>query len=509
MSETVSGASAVPLPGSTPTIHFGKRHALISAVVFLYIAGCILSFSAKEAFSLILLPAVPLVFFIQPDPRRWVLALPLAVALGYPEIDLGPFPIYVSTVLVLATYIIYLLTKSASLSPSPPLGVFGKLLLFSYLAQMASLFVTIHVHEQHTVSAVREAHKSFFPMLLTVLVIDWYARPEWYERMLKGIVISLFVLSVYGMFQFHSGGAWAAGEVSQGYEIAGRVFATIRGGANSYSGFLELTVPVTLAAVFFLQKTRWKLLCGITTLLGVLNGLYTYSRGCFIALTTACILYLMYRFRRMVWVPLLAVTAFTGFMAANAETFNRQLILITNPRAAMVEATLIHRYVAYSGYIRGIMNSPVTGVGWGARHYYAGRTSLYSFWEERYEQSIDHVREFQGLDSLVFDMFLKGGAASMASLLLLAGAVFHVARRAWRRRSENEMAVGVILAVTAFCVHQLVDNLLHWPQTGSFFWITLGMLAILGGYGKENRIAADSADTQECGRESRPEPLKE
>lgn len=509
MSETASGGSVPPLPGTTATIQFNKRHAIVAGLLFLYIAGCIMSFSAPQAISFILLPALPLILFVQPDPRRWVLLVPLAVSLGYPEIDLGPFSIFMSTAVVLATYLIYLLTKSASLSPPPRLGVFGRLLLFSYLAQMVSLLVTIHVHEQHTVSAVREAHKSFIPMLLTVIVIDWYAKPEWFTRLLKGIVVSLFVLTVYGIFQFHTGMAWSAGEVASGYEIAGRVFATIRGGANSYSGFLELTVPVTLAATFHLRETRWRLFCGITTLLGVLNGLYTYSRGCFFVLTTASIVFLVYRFRRMVWVPMLAAAAFAGFLAANAETFNRQLILVTNPRAAMVEATIIHRYVAYSGYIRGIMNSPVTGVGWGARHFYAGRTNLYSFWEERYERSIDHVEEFQGLDSLIFDMFLKGGAASMLSLLLLAGAVFHVARLAWRRRAENGMAVGVILAITSFCVHQLVDNLLHWPQTGAFFWLTLGMLAILGGYGKDNLIAADPADTKECGRESRPEPSKE
>lgn len=509
MSETASGGSVSHLTGATATIKFSKRHALWAGLLFLYFAWSITSFSAQQAVSLILLPALPLILFVQPDPRRWVLLLPLAVSLGFPEIDLGPFSIYLSTVLVLVTYLIYLLTKSASLSPPPPMGVFGRLLLFSYLAQVASLFVSIHVHGQHTVSAVREAHKSFIPMLLTVIVVDWYARPEWFDRLLKGIVVSLFVLTVYGIHQFHAGMAWSAGEVASGYEIAGRVFSTIRGGANSYSGFLELTVPVTLAAAFHLREARWRLFCGLTTVLGILNGLYTYSRGCFFALTTACIVFLIYRFRRMVWVPLLAATAFVGFMVANAETFNRQLVLVTNPRAAMMEATIIHRYVAYSGHIRYILNNPVTGVGWGARHYYAGRTNLYSFWEERYEQSIDHVEDFQGLDSLVLDMSLKGGAASMASLLLLTVAVFHVLRRAWRRRSENAMAMGVILAISAFFVHQLVDNLLHWPQTGAFFWLTLGMLAILGGYGKDDRIAADTADKKECGRQSRPEPSKE
>lgn len=509
MSETANGGTFSSARSETPTIIFSRRHILAAVILFLYTAGCLLYFSAQGAIPFILLPALPLVFFVQPDPRRWVLALPLAVALGWPEIDLGPFSIFMSTALVLATYLVYLMTKASSLSPSPPLGVFGRLLLFSYLAQMVSLFVTIHVHQHHTVSAVREAHKSFIPMLLTVIVVDWYARPEWFTRLLKGIVLSLFVLAVYGIHQFSTGLAWSAGEVASGYEIAGRVYATIRGGANSYSGFLELTVPVTLAAAFHFREARWRLLCGATTILGILNGLYTYSRGCFIALSTACIAFLIYRFRRMVWVPVLAATAFTGFMAANAETFNRQLVILTNPRAAMVEATLIHRFVAYSGYIRGIMENPITGVGWGARHYFAGRTNLYSFWEERYERSIDHVREFQGLDSLLFDMFLKGGAASMLSLALLAGAVVHLVRRAWRRRSENGMAVGVILAVTAFCVHQLVDNLLHWPQTGAFFWLTLGMLAILGGYGNENRIDPSPADTQEYGRESSPETMKE
>ncbi len=403
----------------------------------------------------------------------------------------------------------YLVAKISTGTAVCRFGGFSWLVLFAYLAQMVSLIVSVHANGQHFLNAFRESHKFFIHAPLALIIMDWYGRPPWFERMLKAVVVTLFVLSVYGIIQFHTGAAWSVGEVASGYNIQGRAFATIRGGANSYSGFLELTVPTTLAASFFFRNKKWKALGFLSAGLGVLNGLYTYSRGGFITITLACLAYLIFRFRKRVWVPILAISIFSAFIFSNAEMFNRQLVLLTDPSSTVIEATLIHRYVTYSRYIMDISAHPLTGVGWGAREYFSSGSSLYSFWEARHERSTDHIEHFGGLNSLIFDMVLKGGIASAISLMLIAGAAAFASVKAFRTRGASDLCVGMISGLTAFAAHQLVDNLLQWPQTGAFFWIVMGLLAVIGRKQPGNPyITAEDRVSEEWADPS-PESLRE
>lgn len=496
---------------ASPTQTFSRTSIILAGALLLYFITCILMLPSSIVIPMMLLPGFPFILFYMPDPRRWLLLLPLAIALGYEEVSLGPFPILMAVIFLFCGYLVYFLAKTASYSPPPRFDTFSRIVLFAYLAQITALIVSVHVNGQHFLNAFRESHKFFIPALLPLIIMDWYGDKEWLDRLLKALVLTMLVLSVYGIYQFHSGSAWSAGEVASGYQIAGRAFSTIRGGANSYSGFLELTVPASLAAAFYFKEKRWKTVCFIAVLLGILNGLYTYSRGGFLTISLSCIVYLVYRFRRKVWVPVLSVSVFVGILARNAETFERQVVMLTNPSSVMFEATLLHRYVSYSRYILDIKAHPLTGVGWGAREYYSGGSSLYSFWEVRHEPSTDHLREFGGLNSLVFDMVLKGGIASALSLLLLIAAAAYVSFKALRYRCESDLAVGIVSGLSAFGIHQTVDNLLQWPQTGSFFWISLGMLAVLG---REHTVTpynnrVDNVNENDCGAETPPSLLRE
>jgi hypothetical protein len=484
---------------------------ILAGVLLLYFTACILMLPKSIAVPAMLLPGLPFLFFFLPDPRRWLLLMPLSIALGYSEVSFGPFPILMAVVALFCGYLIYFMAKTASNSPSPAFGTFSKIVLFAYLAQMTALFVSVHVNGQHALNAVRESHKFFVPALLPLIIMDWYGEKEWFDRMLKAVVLTMLVLSVYGVYQFHSGSAVSLGEVASGYQIAGRAFSTIRGGANSYSGFLELTVPASLAAAFYFRNKVWKTVCFTAVVLGILNGLYTYSRGGFLTISLSCVAYLIYRFRRKVWVPVVSVLAFAVIVAANAETFERQVVMLTDPSSIMYEATLLHRYVSYNRYILDIKASPIAGVGWGAREYYSGGSSLYSFWEVRHERSTGHIEYFGGLNSLVFDMVLKGGLASALSLLLIIAAVVYASRRALRYRGESDLAVGLVSGLTAFGMHQTVDNLLQWPQTGSFFWISLGMLAVLGREHtlKPYNTRVDNVNENDCGANTPPGLLRE
>ncbi len=488
----------------------GKGFLRLSGLLFLYFACCIMMLPAQAVIPAMLLPGLPMLLFAVPEPKSWLLLLPLAVSIGYKEMSMGGFPVFSSVIFMFVGYAVFFTGMIARNAPGVRDRRFTGLVFLAYIAQIVSLLISVHVNGQHPINAIRESHKYFIHAPMALIVITWYRQDPWFHRILKALVLTLLVVSIYGIYQFHSGSAWSIGEVASGYDIQGRAFSTFRGGANGYSGFLELMVPTVLAASFHFRRTAWRITGFLAAALGVLNGMYTYSRGGFITISLACLAYLVYHFgRKKVWVPFLFLAVFAGVVSFNADTFHRQLVLITDPAGVIMEPTLLHRYVSYSRFIEDISANPVFGVGWGAREYYAGGTSLYSFWEVRHERSIDHIEHFGGLNSIVFDMLLKGGIASGISLLLIAASSLYAAVKAYRNRGDGDLPVGLIAGLTAFWAHQAVDNLLQWPQTGAFFWISLGLLVVMAEREKESPYISADCGGKDARAEQSPPPTRE
>jgi len=283
-------------------------------------------------------------------------------------------------------------------------------------------------------------------------------------------------MSIYGIYQYNAGNLDTFGERASGYDLAGRVYSTISGGPNSYSGVLELLVPTALASMFFFKKRVWKGVAFAAALLGLQNVMYTFSRGGFVTVTLSCFIYLIYRYRNKMWVPILALMVFAGGLLSNADEFKRQLTVFGDTNSLIMDTSMLHRYTSYKGFLNHIMKSPIVGAGWGSREFYHSRTSLYAFWEVRHEDSIEKVTRFGGLNSMILEMPYKGGIFSALSLLLLVAAIGLTSIKLLRSGSDKSLGMGLICGITAFGVHQAVDNLLPWPQTGAFFWMIFALL---------------------------------
>ncbi|MCK5786129.1 MAG: O-antigen ligase family protein [Candidatus Sabulitectum sp.] len=410
------------------------------------------------------------------DPRNWLLLLPVVITLGNSVIDYGPFYTSAATIAVLLFTALYLIVKVAGFRKFPRFPVPVYIVLAAYLAQLASMFASLHNHENLIGNTLREAHKHFFSAILIFVIYDWFGRGEWFTKMLKLLALMLLVMSIYGIYQYNAGNLDSFGEKASGFDLAGRVYSFISGGPNSYSGVLELLVPTVLASMFVFKRWIWKGVALAATLLGVQNVMYTFSRGGFLTVTTACFIYLVYRYRKKIWVPVLALAIFTGVLFSNADEFKRQLTVFGDTRSLMMDTSLLHRYTSYNGFASRIADSPTNGVGWGSEEFFHSRSSLYSFWEVRHEASIEKINRFGGLNSLFLEMPYKGGIFSSLALLLLIFAVGLTVFKLLRSGSDKSLGMGLVCGLAAFGVHQAFDNLIPWPQTGAFFWLILALL---------------------------------
>jgi len=410
------------------------------------------------------------------DPRIWLLLLPVAITFGNNIYEFGPFYTAAATMVVLAAALFYFIVKIAGYKSFPRFPVPVFILLAAFLAQVASAFVSLHYHNNLVSNTLREAGKLFVAAAIIPLIYDWYGRGQWLVRILKVLTLMLVVMSLFGIYQYNAGNLDATGERASGFDLAGRVYSTISGGPNSYSGVLELLVPTILASMFVFKNRIWRATALAAVLLGIQNVLYTFSRGGFLTVTLACFVFLIYRNRKKIWVPVAALTLFVVVLLVNAGEFKRQLTIFGDTRSLIMDTSLLHRYTSYKGFVNGIVSSPAVGVGWGSEEFFHGRTSLYAFWEVRHEDSINKINRFGGLNSLYLEMPYKGGLFSALALALLIAAFVITSIKLLKSGGEKSLGMGMISGVAAFGVHQAVDNLTQWPQTGAFFWLIFALL---------------------------------
>jgi len=456
-----------------------KKNWLAVTGLALFYFYLFLSYPKSIQLPIVYFPFGILLLSVVRKPRLWLLFLPVLITFGTKTFDFGPFYSSVATFSVLGAALFYLIVKLAGFRTFPnfPFPIF--LVFLAYLFQMSSMFASLLNHANFPWNTIREANKIFVSAFLLLIIYDWFGRGEWFDKMLKMIVALLFVMSLYGIYQYFLGDLDSFGEEASGFDIAGRVYSTIQGGPNSYSGVLELLVPTTLAAVFFFKEKYWKIFALITTLLGFQNVLYTFSRAGFITVTLSCMVFLLYRYRKKVWIPISVAIILIGSISVNIEEFERQLTIFSEPTSFIMDASILHRYTSYKGFINQIQKDPFVGVGWGSQEFFHSRVSLYSFWEVRHEDSLNKIDRFGGLNSLALEMPLKGGILSAISLLLLFSALIVTSVKLFKQAVDKSLAFGMTCGLFAFAVHQGFDNLLPWPQTGAFFWIVFALLISL------------------------------
>ena len=412
-----------------------------------------------------------------PRPSSWLPAIPLIILLGGSNVAVGNFYPAYATLALLGFFAFYFLDRIIWNGNLPRLTPAMKLILAAVLLQTASIVVSIHVHGQHALNALREGSGPFLFFPLAFIVTDVCRDRKRLLTLSRACVVGLLVAGGLGVLEYFSISGFSRIDLSLGYVYKGRV-ASLLGNANVLAGYLEITTPFVLALALWEKSRKWRILALTATLAGVLSVLYTFSRGGLLALSLGCSLVLVVWFRKQLWLPVLIIGGFLFLMVNNADTFERQMSFFLEPQAQLSQPTLLHRYVTYSEFWHQFSQSPITGVGWGAREFYWGRTQIYTFWAVRHMASTAPIKLFGGMNNVMLSFAVKGGVVSLSALFLLVLASIRAIPR--RLGNYSPWGVGITAGLLGFGMHQLMDNFLQWPQTSAFFWLYLGILIASG-----------------------------
>ena len=432
--------------------------------------------------------ALTAAILVKPKPGSWLPLLPLVFLASGGTIPLGEFNPAIATLVMLVFTFFYIADRILS---NRSLFVPSRYLFYLFIAmliQVCSVFISIHLRGQYAWNAIRDGSSIFLFFPLAVIIPSICTTENKFNQLLRAMMITLLAAAVIGVIQYLSITGFSRVDMSLGYVYRGRVASLFLYNSNAFAGYLELSIPLSIALFFREKDVRWKITAAAAVILGVLSVLYTFSRGGLICTFIGCGIILLYVFRSKVWIPVILGVLSVFILIRNAETFERQMTFFSNPKANLSQPTILHRYVSYRGFLNQISESPVTGVGWGAREFYWGRTQIYSFWEVRHCISTKKILEFGGLNSLFLNQLVKGGIISLVSLLLMLGAIFAAFFRAFRN-GGGILAVALAAGIFSFMIHQVVGNQIRIPTVNAQFWFVSGLLLALAtsDYGKPER----------------------
>ena len=294
------------------------------------------------------------------------------------------------------------------------------------------------------------------------------------------------LLSLHGIYQFIVAVPIPASWTTQTeMSVRTRVFS-ITGSPNIFGSFLILAAPSAAALMYYSKDTRQKIFfLGVTGMI-CLSDLFTFSRGSWVGLVAAIVIFAAYVDRRLIIAMLTAMAAILSVVPSIAQ---RIAFLFTD---AYAEASAIGGRALRWELGKTLLheNSPWIGFGLGR---FGGAVAMNN-------QILDKTEEFSYfyMDNYYLKVLVESGYLGLITFILcfavfiiLALKAIHKAGQGYisdrskdqlMRNAGNDMllAVGLFSGMCGVMLHCYFENIFEEPYMMSYFW---GLAAVLLSFG--------------------------
>ena len=325
-------------------------------------------------------------------------------------------------------------------------------------------------------------------MVWFFLVIRLLESDKDFKLVFFGLLGMGALLSLHGIYQYIVAVPIPASWVSQTeMGVRTRVFS-ITGSPNIFGSLIVLTAPLAASMIYYCKRIWAKLFfLGITGIM-CLCLLFTFSRGAWVGMVVAVILFALYMDRRLLGVLGGAVAAVLVFVPSITS---RLTYLFTSDYA---EASAVGGRALRWAVGRQLLmeNNPWLGFGLGR---FGGAVAMNN-------KLLDETEEFSYfyMDNYYLKTMVEMGYIGIIFfLLLLAGLLIWSLRAIYRSGTgfipgkdpllravgnDKAMAVGIFSGLCGVLVHCYFENIFEEPYMMAYFWGLAAMLMYLGFFSK-------------------------
>ncbi len=314
-----------------------------------------------------------------------------------------------------------------------------------------------------------DGYRAVFQYMLWFFVLVRLLRTKHAVRLLYVSFILLgAALALHGLYQYVVGTpiprSWVS--VSE-MGVRTRVFS-ILGSPNIMGCIMVMLAPLAAGMAYAVRNTRHALLCWAAAGAMCLACVFSFSRGAWLGLAVAVLLFALLRDRR-----LLILAGLAGAVALmSPQITNRISYLFTSDFAERNEAAGRSARWA-SGMDLLMRNDPVFGFGLGR---FGGAVAMQNQTQER-------LKYFY-MDNYYLKTLVEMGYVGLGGyLFLLAAALWNGLRALFRTRQHSEefsLACGLMASMAGVLTHCYFENIFEVPYMNAYFWGLCAMLMVIG-----------------------------
>ena len=276
------------------------------------------------------------------------------------------------------------------------------------------------------------------------------------------------VIALHGIYQYIVAVPMPSEWMSSSEQsVRTRVFS-IFGSPNIMGDFMAMMAPLAAGLFFYWKDWRLKLLCAGAVGVMCLSCLFTMSRGAWIALVVAAVIFVALIDKRLLVLALvLGVCAlFVPFVWSRVSyLFSKEFwFLSTN-------GGRVSRWQIGISYL--YRTNPIFGMGLGM---YGGAVAM--------QHQRLHWIWYTYLDNYYLRIFVEMGWVGIVGFALLLLSVlcvgFRVCTRCRAIKGEKALAAGLLSGLTGVMAHLTFENIFEEPYMLAVFWILTGLMVWFG-----------------------------
>lgn len=269
------------------------------------------------------------------------------------------------------------------------------------------------------------------------------------------------LVALHGVKQYIFGVAIPETWVDSAESVRTRVFSIV-GSPNVLGSFLVMVIPITISQLISARGRLLRYAYALALAPMILTLIFTYSRGAWLAMFGALIVYgLIYNRRILLGLAAAAYAAPKIFpdIAARIGYMLSPAYLLSSTRAG--------RVARWNAAIAKWKANPLTGEGFGR---FGGAVAA------------RHIPTSNYVDNFYLKTAAESGLIGLAALVWLYISGLRCAFNSYRRLTDpylKGLAVGLIAGLLGVLLHNGVENIFEVPMMSTYFWLLLGMAAAL------------------------------
>ncbi|KXZ40512.1 O-antigen ligase [Alkalithermobacter thermoalcaliphilus JW-YL-7 = DSM 7308] len=276
----------------------------------------------------------------------------------------------------------------------------------------------------------------------------------------KVLVISALIVSLYGIYQKIAGvytpESWVDKEMFS--DIQTRVYSTFKN-PNVLGEYLVLLIPVTVSLFWHYEKITYKIGVIVVALSMTLCLLYTYSRGAWLGLLLATLVFAVLINKRMLLIVGLMILILPFILPGSI--LNRFLSI-----GNISETSSSYRVLVWTSSLNMAKDYWISGIGMGIDTF----TKVYPLYAAKGVYVL-HAH------NVYIQILIELGIVGLISFIGIIALFYKEMLNCINKKDKNlsKLIIGISSGVAGFLFQGFVDNIWYNHRVSFIFWVLLSL----------------------------------